>query len=269
MLLSSHISTWLILIGTAFLIIILVFFFLLFVQYNKRQIEHLKQLHDLKTAFSHTLFESQLEIQEQVFTEVSQEIHDNIGQVLSLVRLNIKTLGESPAKEKIDNTDELLGKAIQDLRTITRQLNTNFIKEVGLAEAISQLLASVQSTGQFDTSLDIEDHCFLLDENKSIILFRIVQEIINNIIKHSAASRIIVAITGNESLNTISIADNGKGFDTDIILQHRSGLGISNIIARSRIIGVEVEIKSSLGKGTVVTIHNNQNFSLLPTVDFS
>lgn len=256
MLLQAQISGWLIVIGTASLVIILIFFFLLFLQYNRRQVQHVKQVHDLKSTFEHTLLQSQLEIQEQVFTHISQEVHDNIGQVLSLVRLNLKTLGERPVPAKIDYTDELLGKAINDLRSLTQKLNTNFIKDVGLVEAIRQLMTSIQRSGQFNTFLEIEDPYLQLEDSKSIILFRIVQEAINNIIKHSEATQISIVIRGSELLQSITIADNGKGFDTAANNQHRAGIGISNMIARSEIINVEINIKSSYGAGTTISIYN-------------
>jgi signal transduction histidine kinase len=256
MLLPTRLPIWWVIIGTAALIMLLLFFFLLFIQYSRRQMEHVKQLKILQQNFEHTLLQSQLEIQEQTFTNISQEIHDNIGQVLSLVRLNIRMLEEQPDKQRICQTDELVGKAIRDLRAITQQLNTDYIKEAGIVEAIRQLLISVEQSGKFKISFKIEEACFNLDENKAIILFRIMQEIINNIIKHSEATAIDVVIEGNETLRSIRISDNGKGFDTAVITEHRAGLGISNMIYRSKIIGVEVDIKSSFGQGTVITIHN-------------
>ncbi len=90
-------------------------------------------------------------------------------------------------------------------------------------EAIRRLLSDLQRSAQFNTSLNMSENFHEMDEEKSIILFRIVQEIINNIIRHSNATDIKVAINGDGFLESIIITDNGKGFDTAIISQQLNG----------------------------------------------
>ncbi|HSB91550.1 MAG TPA: histidine kinase, partial [Flavitalea sp.] len=139
MLLSAVIPGWLLIIGTASILMILIFFFLLFMQFSKKRFEHMKEVFTLQEGFQRTLLQTQLEIQESTFTQISEEIHDNIGQMLSLVRINLNRLSSDSRQEKIDETDELLGKAIVDLRNLSHTLNTNFLLQAGLTSSLSKL----------------------------------------------------------------------------------------------------------------------------------
>lgn len=211
----------------------------------------------MKNRFERTLLKTQLEIQEQTFSYISQEIHDNIGQVLSLARLNINTISsDSITEEKINQTDELLGKAIKDLRDLSHNLQNNRIHHIGIVESVRQLLASLEKTGRFSTTFHTSDNFHILDANTDIILYRMIQEIVNNIIKHASATRIDIAIDNNTSDQTvIRICDNGVGFDTSVLKQNRPGIGLRNIINRAKMINATVDVNSMPGKGTVITLH--------------
>ena len=88
----------------------------------------MKEVFTLQEGFERTLLQTQLEIQESTFTQISEEIHDNIGQMLSLVRINLNRISSDSSQQQIDETDELLGKAIVDLRNLSHTLNSNFMK---------------------------------------------------------------------------------------------------------------------------------------------
>jgi signal transduction histidine kinase len=127
------------------------FFFLLFLQNSRRKFQYEQELQLIQTRFEKTLLETQLEIQEQTFTQISQEIHDNIGQVLSLVRLNVNRFSVAVDEEKINQTDRLLGQAITDLRQLSHNLNSDYLQRAGLMEALAQLLNNLERTGKFTT----------------------------------------------------------------------------------------------------------------------
>ncbi len=231
--------------------------FLLFKNYMKNKTRLLTENELIKAKFSEALLQSQLEIQEQTFTQISEEIHDNIGQVLSLVRLNLNTLGAKPAMEKINTTDELLGRAINDLRNLSHSLNTDHIREAGLAVAVEQLLLSLRKSGQFHTSFQNNLHNHPVSGEKSIILYRIIQEVINNIVKHAGAKTIeLVMGTDNHNLH-IEISDNGRGFDPAILELPLKGQGIRSIRQRAKMINADIRIKSSPGHGTTISIQMN------------
>ena len=242
-----------------FVLMLAIALILLFMNFLKNKRRLLTENENMKAAFAQTLLQSQLEIQEHIFTQISQEIHDNIGQVLSLARLNINTLGVVANEDKVHQTDQLLGKAIQDLRNLGHLLNTNYIKDVGLIEAVRQLVGSLKRTGQFETTFTTTLPFTNINDEKAILLFRMIQETVNNIIRHANATHIQVNISGQQELEQIRIEDNGQGFDLKQALQKKTGIGITNMMQRAQFAGVELAIHSAADQGTIVTITNTHN----------
>ncbi len=245
-----------IVVASVFFVLIGSFLLLLVFVFLRRQRKNKEEKEEMKNRFERTLLKTQLEIQEQAFAYISQEIHDNIGQVLSLVRLNLNTFDNSITEEKINQTDELLGKAIKDLRDLSHNLQNNRIHHIGIVESVRQLLVSLEKTGRFTTSFKTSDNFHILDANTDIILYRMIQEIVNNIIKHASADHIEISIDNDAAdLITIQITDNGIGFDTSLLNQERPGIGLQNIINRSKMINATVSVNSSPGNGTAITLH--------------
>lgn len=246
-----QISGWLVVIGSSSALVLLSFFFLLFLQNSRRKFQYEQEIQLIQANFQKTLLETQLEIQEQTFLQISQEIHDNIGQVLSLVRLNVNRLSTTGNEERIRQTDQLLGQAITDLRHLSHNLNSDYLKRSGLVEALSQLVSNLERTGKFATSFSCQSDLAALGAEASIILYRIVQEVVNNIIKHADATHLSLSLSEEASGTLITVTDNGKGFDT---LAVRGGIGLKNILDRARMIGGQVDIQSGIGEGTTVRI---------------
>ncbi|MEO6134674.1 MAG: ATP-binding protein [Ginsengibacter sp.] len=240
------------------IVIVLVFLGILFLvmlgRHNLRKNFLLHENDRIKKEFEKTLLDTQLEIQEQTLNHVSREIHDNIGQILSLVRLQMNSMSSSPTEEEIANTDELLGKAIVDLRALSHSLNTNNIHENGFVESIKQVLSQFEKTGKFTTQFIVKDDDFIIPDDHGIILFRIVQEVLNNIVKHAEATTISISIEKNDGHSEIKIIDNGKGFDTGIIDRNGGGIGLKNMTDRAKVIGAKLSVNSQTQTGTTVTI---------------
>ncbi len=248
-------SVFFILIGSFLLLIVFVFL--------RRQRKNKEEKEEMKNRFEQTLLKTQLEIQEQAFSYISQEIHDNIGQVLSLVRLNLNTFDSIVTEEKLSRTDDLLGKAIKDLRDLSHNLQNNRIHDIGIVESIRQLLISLEKTGRFKTTFHTSDNFHILDTNTDIILYRMIQEIINNIIKHAAASMIDVDINNEHEIATICISDNGVGFDPVVLKEERPGIGLHNIVNRAKMINGTVDVKSAPGNGTTITLYIKPKSSIV------
>lgn len=245
-------TAWIIICGiVVFMVVVLIFFVAL---YRKRHNFFLKEKELLEIRHSQILMESQLELQENIFTQISREIHDNIGQLLSLVRLNINTLDLKNLEAKLAFTDQLLGRAIDDLRHLSHNLNTSYILEAGLVLAVGKLLESLERTGQFTVSYAPNDVQLELEEEKIIIVFRIIQEIINNIVKHANARLVECKMERMSEGARITITDDGRGFDTAVLDKPGSGLGISNMFERAKLIPATIHISSTLEKGTTFTI---------------
>lgn len=246
-------SVFLVLIG--FFLLLTVFIFL------RRQRKFQQERDEMKNRFDQTILKTQLEIQEQTFSHISQEIHDNIGQVLSLVRLNMSTFSHMLPEEKFETTDQLLGKAIKDLRYLSHSLQTNRIHDIGILESIRQLMITLQKTGRYKTSLQIADSFTGIDKDTDLILFRMIQECVNNIIKHASATAIAVDIQGDHTDTTVTISDNGSGFDPEKLKKAGHGIGLQNIFNRAKMIHATVDIKSAPANGTTITLQIKPNRS--------
>jgi len=226
--------------------------------YRKRHRRLLQERQQLKLSYERELLKSQLEIQEQTFRQISLEIHDNIGQVLSLAKLNLATMDPShPSnlEQKISDSKKLVSQAIYDLRNLSHGLSTDYITDLGLARAIEHELEMVRKSGDYETLFECDGESYSLDKQQELIIYRIIQETLNNIIKHAASQKIIIHLRYSPEELALSITDNGKGFDlTPLNHEPSYGLGIKNMYNRARLMGAGFQISSTLGQGTSVTI---------------
>ncbi|HSZ84867.1 MAG TPA: ATP-binding protein [Puia sp.] len=254
--------------GFAFAVLIFIIITFLFWRNNKLKKREFSLLHkqkqdeklNLQNEFQQTLLRTQLEIQEQTLKNISWEIHDNIGQILSLAKLNLGTVDMNDSvtiHEKIDDSKNLISKAIQDLRDVAKSLNTDHIITLGLAKSIEHELEIIKKTGWFEIIFEPNGEIYKLEPQKELILFRIVQEVFNNIIKHAKAGIIVVKMNYEHDSFSLKIQDNGRGFDVNdpnITGAGATGLGIKNMWDRAQIIGAQLTIASSAGEGTTVDI---------------
>lgn len=243
----------------AFLVLVVVLIFIILF-YQKKKFTHAQQLLEAEKQHTEALLQSQIEIQEETFKNISQEIHDNIGQVLSLVKLNLNTLSPPAAeadKEKLSASVTLLTKSIKDLRDVAKSINTDYVAQIGLASAIRQQLDLLNKTGVFEASLEEEGKVVSLEKRNELIVFRVVQELLNNAIKHAAATKVFVRLFYTPAGLRLQVQDNGKGFDApalNLTTNIPGGLGLSNMQNRISLLNGSMKINSTPGQGTTIHI---------------
>jgi two-component system, NarL family, sensor kinase len=244
-----------ILIMVTFIIIILFFM-------KKKQKGFTSDLYAVKENYDKELYKAQLEIQEQTFEEISREIHDNVGQLLAMAKLGLNNLDFGEKEAAIKGASEISGildSALEDLRYMSRAMNAEFIKKRGLLKSIEMQVEFLQRNAYFKTHLHVNGSYNRLSVTKEIILFRILQEAVNNIIRHSGATEIHISLNYHSECLILSIGDNGKGFSREEKLAVNSlSNGISNMQYRAQLIDAGFEINSEIEKGT--TIHVNVNY---------
>ena len=245
-----------VLIITSTLIILLLTMIVILVLYlyQKKQLAFKNKINNLKTDFDKTILKSRLEIQEETMQHLSREIHDNIGLSLTLSKLNLNTLtreNEDIDKEKINNSIHLIGKAIADLSNISRSLNSDLINNNGLIRTLEEEISRIQKSTLIKFDLKISGTTRFLDNQKELIIFRIIQESINNIIKHSGAKNGIISLYYSSNNLELEIFDNGIGFDSNSIKNNSSGL--INLRARTKMINGYCNIYSS-SEGTHIKL---------------
>jgi len=247
-------------VGGVFILSTLVVFIIIFIfLYQKRYYNHLKEKQELHSNFQQELLKTRLEIQEETFRNISQEIHDNIGQALSFVKLNLNTVDPHDASvviDKLSQSKNLLTKTIQDLRDIARSLNTDFISEIGLPVAIEQQVQLLDKTGQYQTHFSVQGNTHKNNSQRELVVYRIVQELLNNIVKHAEASIINIEMQYLSEKLIITVQDNGRGFNIKAVRSaiNNNGLGLRNMTNRMNMISGTININSNIGSGTKATI---------------
>ena len=228
--------------------------------YQRRQQRQEQEMERIKDMYEKEALRSQLEIQESTFKAIAQELHDNIGQMLSVAKLSLSVLPiekEHIAFEQLKNSQQVLNKAIGDLSNLTKGLHTERIAQIGLAESIRFEIYALKKSGIVQARFHLEGIEDEFNDQTGIFLFRIFQEAVNNTLKHAQASEIVVTMKFEPDTFILEIKDNGVGFDL-AQKQHGatsySGVGLKSMFNRAKLIGADISINSESGKGTIILI---------------
>jgi len=190
-----------------------------------------------------------IDTQENERETLGRELHDNISQVLTTARLYLTCAKETPAltMNMIQRSSDTINSAVEEIRRLSKSMIETFHKEVGLELSLTDLIENVRLLQKcniaFQFSVPAEQQ---LDDKLKMTIFRIIQEQLNNTIKHAEASEVTISVIQKTHLLQITIADNGKGFDT---AQKRKGIGITNIISRTELFNGRVIIDAAPGRG--------------------
>lgn len=238
-----------------FVLLMVIAVIAIFRVFLKRKTTLLLEKEQMSRQFEKTLLQSKLEIQEETFTYISREIHDNIGQTLSMARLNLNSMELPAVAEKMEMIDHMLEKSITDLRNLSHSLDTDRIRKYGWMNEVNALLENLKRSGKYKIQVETDSQLPVPGKDKPIILFRMIQEIINNIIKHASATEINFNASHKNNNIIIVIKDNGKGFDKSSMT---AGSGLDNLLSRSAMINACIDINSQPGEGTqiIISIHN-------------
>ncbi|WP_175621399.1 sensor histidine kinase [Chryseobacterium schmidteae] len=238
------------------IVLTMIFVYVIFIQKKTRLLIAQKEK-DMR--FEKELATSQIEMKEQTLNYIGQELHDDLGQKLSVVRLRQNQLiakMKDSEKEELVELNELLGECIQDIRELSKTLITEQVIHFGLIESLEREISKIQKLRLLKIELISQKHDIDIMPKHGLILFRIIQESINNILKHSKAKNVSIKIEDDHEKLDILISDNGKGFNTNLI---KDGSGLKNMELRAKIIHAEFSIESELGKGTQTSITYYKN----------
>ena len=240
------------------IVIILVSTLVVFLLYfQKKKVAYILKQREIQKKFTEEINKSKIEIQEQALKNISWEIHDNIGQLLSVAKMQLNIVQMSlPTKEqiKIQETGEIVSKSLEELRGLAKSLNPETIKNKGLIDSLQLEIDRFNRLNVIDASLIIINEPFNLSNEKEIILFRILQEFCNNTLKYSKAKKLKIQLNFNKNNLNITAEDNGIGFNINDISK-QNGIGLLNIKSRGKLIGAEIDLKSEENKGTKLFIN--------------
>lgn len=238
------------------IVLTMIFVYVIFIQKKTRLLIAQKEK-DMR--FEKELATSQIEMKEQTLNYIGQELHDDLGQKLSVVRLRQNQLiakMKDSEKEELVELNELLGECIQDIRDLSKTLITEQVIHFGLIESLEREISKIQKLRLLKIELITQKHDIDIMPKHGLILFRIIQESINNILKHSKAKNVSIKIEDDHEKLDILISDNGKGFNTNL---KKDGSGLKNMELRAKIIHAEFSIQSEPDKGTQTSITYYKN----------
>lgn len=248
---------WVFILAVSALFIILSTFIVSFTMlFIKRRRQHKDEKQALEGQFRETLLKSQLEIREQTLENVSQELHDNLGQMASLIKINLNLMAmehDSATPSRLDETKDLTQQLITDLKGISASLNGGLIAKIGLDKSIENEVKRLKRLGTIDIDYRHPEVMQQPGEQKSIILLRMFQEMMNNILKHSGAKKVVIDLQDQPKVLLLNVTDDGHGFDPETAA-NKGGSGLYNLQKRAGLIGARLDIKSSPGQGTTISI---------------
>lgn len=229
---------------SAILSLILLFGFV----YSRQQLRQRAE----KEALQRTSFQAVIKAEEKERSRIARELHDGVGQLLAAIKLHTSVFEvqlSPPFSEKVKEQIQMIDEAVQEVRHISHNLMPVALMNKGLMAALRTLADRLEGKLQFELYIDDETRRF--DAQTEMSIYRMVQEVTGNMLKHAEASRIVVDIQGDGTDLLISIRDNGKGFDLALV-EKSSGIGWENLKTRTNLMGGTMEIQSAPGKGTSV-----------------
>lgn len=234
----------------------LVFFF---VFYQKRMLAKQLELNKIKRDQQQEILSNTISAQEKERKRIAQDLHDEVGAMLSVVKLNVARIERQSAdKSKVlaSETKHFLDDVITQVRGISRSLLPPSLEKLGLLNAIEELASWVNKSDEIKVECRPIGAPFRFELAVELAIFRIVQELVNNAIKHSGGNLISIDIRFRNSV-AVRVRDNGKGFDLGAKMS--AGLGLKNLESRTEVVGAKFKMKSSPGKGTVAIVYWSKN----------
>ncbi|MBO3698317.1 sensor histidine kinase [Roseivirga sp. E12] len=219
---------------------------------NKQKIDELLQHQEIAS------LQGVLEGQETERKRVAIDLHDRLGGILSMVKLHFSAVEEkidpeNPTKEKFLTASELLDLAAGEVRNISHNMMSGVLAKFGLIPALEDLKTRISETGKLTVNLYTSNINGSLDGEQELQLYRIVQELMSNILKHSDATETNIQLNENEDSVNLIVEDDGIGFNPEK-LDVNAGIGLSNLKARVAKLNGTLHIDSGLGSGTTVSI---------------
>lgn len=243
-------------IGTIGMVLLAGAIFFFFVTYQKRLLRKQLELNQVKSDQKDEILRNTIYAQEKERKRIAQDLHDEVGAMLSVVKLNVarieKKTSEQKPKELAGETKTYLDDVIMQVRRISRDLLPPALERFGLYYAIEELAKWVNKSDQILIQCKLSGEQSRFESKKELALFRIVQELLNNAIKHAEASAIYINVRFTSSYLAIAFSDNGKGFDVEE--KKNEGLGLKNFESRTQILDARFKLWSRLQKGTTAFI---------------
>lgn len=233
---------------------------------NHRHKQKLQQakIDELETEKQLTATEAVLKGEEQERTRLAKDLHDGLGGMLSGIKFSLSNMRENlimtpDNAQAFERSIDMLDSSIQEMRRVAHNMMPEMLVRYGLKIALEEFCNEINRSGAIHTNYQfIGTHTTSIDQTVAVTVYRIVQELVNNAIKHAYAQNVLVQLHASEQekLLTITIEDDGKGFDKNLLTVSK-GMGWNNIQNRVDFLKGKIDVNSEPGKGTSVLIEIN------------
>lgn len=217
--------------------------------------EHDDKIKDLLKTQETKALQAMVQGKEEERRHLAKELHNHLGSLLATIKVNLNGL-ESKDEAKQEKITGLVDQACQDVRNLSHELYMGVSENFGLIPALKELTSHLQRSNglqvMFSASLDI----VILDSHNEILIYRIVQELVSNVLKHARATKLTISLTGFEEGNLVNILveDNGKGFNSEKLKRESNGIGLDSLTEMIQKLDGEIQIDSSFKSGTTVSV---------------
>ncbi|GAB4056210.1 sensor histidine kinase [Spirosoma litoris] len=248
-------------IGTLVFLLLGGFITLLLFLYKQRYKTHQQELITIEEINRRKLLQSELDTQNQTLQQIAHELHDNIGQLLSVVVMRLNTIEdettEAATEQSVQQTRDLVRTVITDVRMMSKTLDYDTVKRFGLLPSLTLELERIERAGRLKTQLNTVGEPYSLEKQTEMVLLRMTQEALNNAIKHAQAKTLTVKLDYSANPFTLSISDDGRGFVVSEAMNRtidQAGSGLGNLQHRAGLLGGTCTITSQPGVGTCIEI---------------
>ncbi len=240
-------------------LIVLLLFFLSYRNYKQQQALQQQRIHELETEKKLLATEAVLQGEEKERSRLAKDLHDGLGGLLSGIKYSFQSMKGNlimtpENAQAFERSMDMLDSSIKEMRRVAHNLMPEALVKFGLDTALKDFCNDINQSGSLKItyqSIGLADA--VIDQTTAITVYRIVQELINNTIKHAAANNAIVQVSKSDELLSVTVEDDGKGFNTSI-LNAAKGIGWSNIQNRIDLLKGKLDINSTPGNGTSVHI---------------
>ncbi|MGZ5188040.1 MAG: sensor histidine kinase [Kaistella sp.] len=243
----------LIIISTIIILFVVLMMVLIYMFYVRKKGELLLSQKEKDIRFQQELTLAQIEMREVTLTYIGQELHDDIGQKLSVSKLMLNQIisqSTESVKTNLNEINELLGETIQDIRNMSKTFITDQVEHFGLIDSLEIEMNRISRLKLIDIELRSNKHDIDINPKDGVIIFRIIQESVNNTLKHSQAKNLNIEVEDGPKTLKIIIKDNGVGINND----SGQGSGLNNMKKRALMMNAQLEITSQKNIGTVLKL---------------
>jgi signal transduction histidine kinase len=246
-------SLFLILLGVIGMLLLAVAVIFFFVVYQRRLFAQQEKMRDMETAYQKDLLESSILAQEVERKRVATDLHDGVGSLLSAVRLYVLQLSPQSSpddyEELLQETKSIVDTAITQTRLISHNLLPTSLERFGVIQAMEDHCNRIAKVNEMEVKFS-SDREYKFSEQQDLALYRILQELINNTLKHAAASQIEVAFTALlEGQIRFQYSDDGQGMNRQEVAAFSTGLGLKSIESRVNLLRGKMKMESAKGDG--------------------